>query len=244
MFRTTLISLLLLFVTPSFADNAIKTIAGSRDTATVAAALSAKEEWFRRAINVCVEEDYCQKSFAIRTTIEPDGSISDCQLVNSDIKKPSIADLFCKVAKSTKFAPHDSRFVFEFPILVRIFAKDGKESCPENLGNRDSNATFVAQCLDSYLEVINSIQQSLIRIYKTPEADVTGSIALELTIKPSGKASKIKVIETSIHDHNLVDNIKAIIEQINFGPSNEKTAHNLFFSVPFDGMKSAEGPGA
>lgn len=242
MLRTILISLLLLSGAPAFSSDASRVIEGNRDIKTADAVLSGKEEWFNRALNLCVENGYCQDSFFIRATIEPDGTVSDCQLIGSDIKNPKIADIFCKVTKSATFSPHESRFVFEYPILVRIFAKNGKDTCPPSMGTRDSNARLVVQCLDYHLKVLNSLQQSLIRIYKAPAADVTGNITLEVVINSAGKASKIKVPESSIRDRNFVSIIRETVYRINFGPSSKKTTHKLLFSVPFDRVESMEDP--
>ncbi|MES2917984.1 MAG: hypothetical protein V4729_05120 [Pseudomonadota bacterium] len=212
-------------------------VEGGVAAAAYDAALAQRMAWFQRAVNVCTADEACDKPVVMRIAIAATGKVSDCRLIETDIRNPQTADLFCQIARSAAFPAAAGPVLIEHHLGVQQVFQNGRERCPATLGERRGNPAFVRQCLDDLLEVVDATRSSEHHQYGAPLEDMTGNMRLRLTIKPNGKVSDVDVLETDIRGWNFRRGIVRLVEAIEFGPAEKRETHEVQFSVPFTGTR-------
>lgn len=217
---------------------AVEVIEGGVNAAPYDAALAQRMAWFQRAVNVCIEQEDCDKPIVMRISLAPAGNVTDCRLLETDIRTPETANLFCQIVRSTPFPAAANPVVIEHRLAVRQVLKDGRARCAPALGNRVDNPAFVRQCLDDLLSVLNAERSSEHHQFGAPLEDMSGSMHLRLTIKANGKVSDVDVLESNIKGWNFRRTIVRIVEAIDFGPAPKRETHEVVFQVPFSGTRA------
>ncbi|MDF3031951.1 MAG: hypothetical protein K0R03_2509 [Moraxellaceae bacterium] len=234
-----LLALVLVASAASATAAALRIVEGEADVQGYEQALAKQGQWFQRAINVCVEREYCEKPVVMQMKVDTDGRARDCQLVNSDIKDAQTAGLFCSIIRNTAFPPGNAPVTAEFALTVQVVGKDGRERCPAELGSRRDTPGLVRQCLNHFLDVINSERSSEAHQYGARLEDMTGRMQVKISIAPSGKVRDVDVVHTDIKAWNFRRGIVRLIEIIDFGPADRRETHEVVFRVPFEGIEGS-----
>lgn len=237
--RASLLTVLLLALLPLPAQaDSVQIVAGTADANAYQEAIDAQGQWFQRAVNVCVQADYCRRPLTLRLDVGTDGRALACAVTDSDIRNAATRDLFCKVALATAFPAGATPVTAEFKMGVHIFGQDRYERCPAELGTRRENPAQVRQCLTGFLGVLNAMQSAEINQYKQAPAEVSGRLRVRLEIAASGKVKDVDVLENSIPSWNFRRGVVRTLERIHFGPADRREDHEIIFSVPFAGLES------
>lgn len=218
---------------------AVVVIEGSVQPAPYEAALAQRGDWFQRAVNICGSQKDCKRAVVMRFTVAPEGKVADCRLLDSDIRNPQTADLFCRVVRSTPFPAAPVPVVLEHHLgIIDTFEDDGRAHCPPALGERRGNPALVRHCLDDLLRVLNANFSSEQHRYGARPEDMTGSMHLRITIKPNGKVSDVDNVADSIKSWNFRRSILHLVEDIDFGPAEKRETYEVVFQVPFNGTRA------
>src|SRR6218665_2635341 len=91
-------ALFVLVSSTALADS-IEMLEGKADANAYVSALEKQGEWMQRAFNVCAGRESCRSPLQLQFRVTPEGKVSRCDLIKSDITHTDTANLFCLVVK-------------------------------------------------------------------------------------------------------------------------------------------------
>lgn len=212
----------------------VTVLEGDIEASMVKQAVDAQRDWYTRAINVCIDHEYCNKPVVMDFRIDDNGKASECALIDSDIRRPEVASLFCMVAVNTQYSSIRSPGKVRVSGTVRVFGANGPESCHDDSGrNRLEHPAMVYECLDRILPVMNAIRSSSVNQYGGDPVRFAGRISVAMTVKRNGKVGGVEEISSDIPARELRRDVIRVLERLRFDPADNKAVYRFTVPIPF-----------
>lgn len=213
----------------------LEMLEGSATPAHIAESLLEKKPWFSRAFNVCIDRDYCHRPVILDVSVAADGNVVACKLVDSDIRHTPTADLFCKTIETIRFRQEALPYRFRYTQVVNIFGYGGPEKCPNAYGTRETEPSYVSNCLQSHFSVLNSMRLRSINSLQTDPSLLEGNLVISFLIKPNGRVTNVKFDGSTVKDRYFLMEVAGLFRLMDFGPSTSKSYHRINAGLPFTG---------